>query len=158
MRNGPVLDRFYSHVDRNGPLPDRHPEAGPCHLWTSSTFDSGYGQFKVARKNTRAHRWLWVTVRGPIPDGAVLDHWACGRHECVNLDHLRPVTHRENVLRSDTSWAARNLAKTHCPTGHPYEGDNLRIRESDNARICVTCTREQSRRYARAKRAAAALR
>lgn len=147
------MERFRSKVNYDGPLPEKHPEAGPCHLWTASTFDSGYGQLKVARKNVRVHRWLWQQERGPLTPDQVLDHWACERHDCVNLDHLRPVTNRENVLRSDTSWAARNRAKTHCPQDHPYAGDNLRVRESDNARICLTCTRAKDREHKRQQRA-----
>lgn len=153
-----ALARFYAKVNRDGPLPEKHPEAGPCHLWTASTFASGYGQFTGTdetgnRRTYRAHRWLWKRLRGPLPDDVVLDHWACDRPACVNLDHMRPTTHRENVLRSETSWAAVNRSKTHCPADHPYEGENLRIRERDGARVCVTCTREKDAARHRARRA-----
>jgi hypothetical protein len=36
-----------------------------------------------------------------------------------------------------------NALKTHCPSGHPYEGDN--VRWNKKGRICVTCDREWKR-------------
>ena len=34
-------------------------------------------------------------VKGPIPEGLVIDH-LCHNHACVNPDHLRAVTHKQN--------------------------------------------------------------
>ena len=53
--------------------------------------------------------------------------------------------------------AATNAAKTHCPQGHPYEGDNLYVNPRGQ-RKCRECLREDKRRYyarRRADRAAA---
>lgn len=36
--------------------------------------------------------------------------------------------------------------RTHCPNGHPYEGENL-ILERNGARRCRTCRRARTRRY-----------
>lgn len=38
-----------------------------------------------------------------------------------------------------------NLAKTHCPQGHEYSGDNLGI-QPDGRRYCLTCKRERGRK------------
>jgi hypothetical protein len=35
-------------------------------------------------------------LRGPIPDGLELHH-LCGVHACWNPDHLKVVTHAENM-------------------------------------------------------------
>lgn len=43
-------------------------------------------------------------------------------------------------------------SKTHCPQGHPYEGDNLIVR-ADGGRKCRECQRERQRDYERRKRA-----
>lgn len=149
------LERFASHVNYDGPLHAAHPDAGPCHLWTASTFPSGYAQFTVVvegkRKTVRAHRWLWIQQRGSLARVLVLDHFVCDTPRCVNLNHLRPATNRENLLRSDSTHAARNLAKTHCPAGHPYAGDNVRVRR-DGARVCVTCKRAADREAYRASK------
>ncbi len=40
---------------------------------------------------------------------------------------------------------ASQLAKTHCPLGHEYAGDNLRI-TPDGRRKCRTCVRKQGAR------------
>lgn len=40
-----------------------------------------------------------------------------------------------------------NRAKTHCPRGHPYSGDNLILQQSKGyrSRVCRTCRKEQAR-------------
>jgi CxxC motif-containing protein len=43
-------------------------------------------------------------------------------------------------------------SKTHCPRGHEYSGENLRIRK-DGARVCITCRREQGRQQEARRRA-----
>jgi hypothetical protein len=32
------IERFWSKVDRNGPVPEHRPELGPCWVWTAGTF------------------------------------------------------------------------------------------------------------------------
>jgi hypothetical protein len=141
------LARFYAKVNRDGPLPERHPEVGPCHLWTASTHSRGYGQFHADGTTVDAHSWLWRQLRGPLPPRHVLDHWACDRQACVNLDHCRPTTQRENILRSESA-AAVNRAKERCREGHAYAGENLY--EWRGTRRCRTCDRKRrAERYAR---------
>lgn len=116
-----------------------------------------YGLFKTGRQNWFAHRWAYAHWVGPIPDGQHLDHFCfpqagCVGPRCVNPNHLRPAAPRENTLRSDAP-PAWNLAKTHCPQGHPYAGNNLEIRKS-GARRCRTCSRRESSAYYQRRRAA----
>lgn len=44
-----------------------------------------------------------------------------------------------------------HAAKTHCPQGHPYSGDNLYVHENKEtgkkSRYCRTCLRERRRAY-----------
>jgi hypothetical protein len=147
-----AMERFTEKVNYGGPVPAAHPEAGPCHLWTAALFTSGYGVFQDVGKAHRAHRWLWRAINGEPPEGSVLDHWACDTHECVNLDHLRPVTHRENALRSDTSRAATNRARSECANGHPFDAANTKV-DSRGYRSCITCARRRTRDYMRRQRA-----
>ena len=94
-----------------------------------------------------AHRVSYVHFKGLIPEELELDH-LCRNPSCVNPEHLEPVTHRENILRSPTNPLAKNAAVTHCPKGHPYEGYNLMI--ENGSRLCRECRKAVDRkRYKR---------
>lgn len=85
------------------PESDRHEvrDCGyetPCWVWTGNFQTHGYGTITVDGKGRVAHRFRWEKVNGPVPDGLELDH-LCRNRACVNLDHLEPVTHAENVRR-----------------------------------------------------------
>lgn len=98
-----------------------------------------------------AHRVLYDLLVGPVPDGLVLDHFACDNPPCVRPDHVRPVTQRENLLRGDTR-TARNAAKTECVHGHPLAGANLMLRPNGDRR-CRACYRKSQRESSRRRRA-----
>ena len=99
--------------------------ANGCHVWIGTT-RNGYGLARDPRDGRfrAAHIIRYAMEVGPVPNGLVLDHFACDNTFCCNPLHVRPVTHRENTLRGD-SVAALAASKTHCPNGHPYSGDNL---------------------------------
>ena len=121
-------------------------------MWQGWRDKEGYGGFSIGAKsagNARAHRWAYEHYRGPIPDGLTLDH-LCKTPSCVNPDHLEAVTSRENLFRAN-SFQARNLAKTHCPQGHPYDEGNTYV-DNDGARQCRACNRLRSAAYYRANR------
>jgi hypothetical protein len=128
------VDRFMSKV---------MPVPTGCWLWTGGVSKWGYGKFKVEGRTLAAHRWGYEALVGPVPEGLQIDH-RCRVRSCVNPSHLDAVTCRENLLRGDT-FQARNAAKTHCPKGHPYSGDNLML--SAGGRYCRTCTRARSARW-----------
>ncbi len=138
-------------------LPDRimqkispEPNSG-CWLWTASLNWRGYGQVRSNGPVRMAHRVVYEAYKGGIPDGLQLDH-LCRVRSCVNPDHLEPVTPKENVRRGNFGHGGdRNLIKTRCPKGHPYEGDNLYVRRN-GSRQCRACHREESKRHARSKR------
>ena len=139
----PAIDRFAAKVALT--------DAG-CIEWLAGLDKDGYGKFHRggigAGRSARAHRWSYEYHRGPIPDGLHLDH-LCRNHSCVNPDHLEPVTCRENLMRGDTP-AARQVARTHCPLGHPYFGDNLSMRGSE--RRCRECGRIANRKWQQRQR------
>ena len=110
-----------------------------CWIWRGSVGVWGYGQFQPRRgRNLRAHRVAWELIRGPIPQGLVLDH-LCRNKLCVNPDHLEPVTNRVNTLRG-VGPSAMNAAKTECKHGHPFIAENTRI-DHKGKRVCRTCDR-----------------
>lgn len=67
----------------------------PCWIWELHRDEGGYGR----TRNRPAHCVVYEERVGLIPDGLQLDH-LCRVRECVNPDHLEPVTHLENVRRS----------------------------------------------------------
>lgn len=129
----------------------RRIEMGPngCWLWTGLQNRNGYG--RTTRTNSRdsvmVHRYLFELLVAPIEEGLQLDH-LCRVRRCCNPAHVEPVTQRVNLLRGATVTAA-SAAATQCPSGHPYEGDNLRISPAGH-RYCRTCHRNrQAERRAR---------
>ncbi len=145
-------------IDDRGTLEERleaktspEPNSG-CWLWTGAVNNQGYPQIHNMGKTELAHRLSYEVHVGPIPIDLQLDH-KCRVPCCINPDHLEPVTSRENYLRGIGPEVNGDFqrAKTHCPQGHPYLGDNLYV-DSRGWRFCRTCDREKSRRfYARKK-------
>jgi hypothetical protein len=138
--------RFWAKVDRNGPLPPRHPALGPCWLWTGHQGDRGYAPRGRQGAYHFAYRWA-----GKIcPPGYELDH-LCRNPGCVNPDHLEPVTHHVNILRGDAP-PARAARQTHCLNGHPYnEANTYYYGPGKRSRYCRVCGREWRRRHRTAR-------
>jgi hypothetical protein len=112
------------------------PDAPGCWLWTGCLNRAGYGKIRWQGEMTQAHRTVYELLIGPITK-RTLDH-KCRTRCCVNPEHLRPATDRENLLAlGSLSLAAIHAAKTHCPRGHPYNEVNT-IRSGD-ARYCREC-------------------
>ena len=122
-----------------------------CEQWQGRINEYGYGTVGVKL----AHRAAYEKVHGPIPDGMTIDHVChnpetcqlgkkCPHRSCVNVAHMVLTTPEENRKRSYNAGGI----KTHCPNGHPYEGNNLLV--SSGRRLCRTCRTAQlkKRRYA----------
>ena len=80
-----LSERFWSKVDKSG----------DCWTWTAVKDKSGYGQFRLDGQMRRAHRVAYQLSVGEVPDGMLIDH-ICHQPSCVNPEHLRPVTRKEN--------------------------------------------------------------
>lgn len=117
-----------------------------CWFWTGFKNPAGYGTFPVTPKFTMmAHRYAYELHVGPIPKGLQIDH-LCRNRACVNPAHLEAVTAMENTMRG-FGPAALNTRKTHCPKGHPYEGENLAQWQGQlvGRRYCRECQRAHNR-------------
>jgi len=126
--------------------------ASPCWIWQRYIQQHGYGVAWVKGEGRKvvAHRVVYEELVGPVPSGMELDH-LCEVRCCVNPAHLRPASHRENTLRGN-GVASRNIMKTHCPQGHPYDEQNTRYVEGGRRR-CRACLRQQKRARREALRA-----
>ncbi|MFJ8213256.1 HNH endonuclease signature motif containing protein [Streptomyces sp. NPDC096033] len=110
---------------------------GFCWNWTGRRTHNGYGDFREGGVRTRAHRYAYEMLVGPIPEGLVLDH-LCRNRLCVNPDHLEPVTIGENVLRGmgPTSIAFR---RGECVKGHSVDETTGYLR-SNGRYECRACS------------------
>ena len=132
----PVAERFWEKVERS---------LG-CWLWTGALFQaSGYGQFS----HTSAHRVGYELQVGPIPEGFTIDH-LCRNRACVRGDHLEAVTMKENLLRGN-GWSGRNVRKTHCKWGHPFDEKNTHWLKGGGRR-CLACGNRMTRRWRQQQR------
>jgi len=117
-----------------------------CWEWGGPFYNTGYGR----RGQVLAHRVAYQEEVGPISEGMECHH-ICGNRKCVNTDHIRLVTRKEHHAVDPAHQANarragdQQLAKTHCPSGHPYSGDNLYI-DAVGARVCRMCKRDWMRR------------
>jgi hypothetical protein len=137
--------RFWSKVDKNGPLPVQRPELGNCWVWISAKHDLVYGMILVDTPPMKgAHRVGYELMVGPIPDGLVLDH-LCRRPRCVRYDHVEPVPQPVNIARGEApallrEWDAKRRGQTHCKYGHEFTPENTRVRRNGR-RACRACGR-----------------
>lgn len=118
-----------------------------CWLWIGA-IRRGYGCLYNIDKVEQAHVVAWKLYRGPVPEGLELDH-LCRVKNCVNPDHLEPVTRKVNLLRG-VGVPAVNARKTHCPYGHEYTEENTR--RVPNGRNCRICHNAAQRAYKKRKR------
>lgn len=81
-----TMRRFWEKVDRS---------TGECWRWTAAMNDRGYAQLWIDGKVEYAHRFAFECFIGDIPAGLYVDH-LCHTPNCVNPDHLRLATNKQN--------------------------------------------------------------
>lgn len=123
------------------------PNTG-CWLWQAGTDDAGYGKASpvVDGGTTVAHRQVFERFKGKIVDDLDLDH-LCRTHNCVNPDHLEPVTPKVNILRGE-GFAAKRAAATHCQRGHPFTDKLGFNKRTGFHRRCWICYEDSRKRKA----------
>lgn len=126
------------------------PTSG-CWLWLGCMDRHGYGQLRrPGGKMSVAHKVIYEYLHGAVGKGFELDHFVCSNRACVNPQHLKVVSHKDNLLRSSTSLNAINAAKICCQKC----GGNYSTKKS-GFRFCRPCAlaRQRSNYYTkRAKR------
>jgi len=66
-----------------------------------------YYRIRIKGKRYYLHRYLWEQKFGEIPKGKILMH-TCDNVLCVNIDHLIPGTHKENMADMKSKGRTRN--------------------------------------------------
>ena len=128
-----------------------------CHVWTAGKCRSGYGRIRFGSSIKQAHRIAYELKFGPIQEGLCLDH-LCRNRSCINPDHLRPVTWRENTLAPGSESLTKMYAdRTHCKHGHELTPDNLESYplRTRGVRMCKECGYRRQREYQQRKKAVA---
>lgn len=144
------VELFWAKVDKNGPVV---LDGSACWLWTGSRDRHGYGQFRVEGRTTLAHRVSWLLSGKELPElPLMLDH-LCRTRACVNHDHLRVATNRENQV-CGIGPIAINAAKSRCVNGHELDGDSVYIEEvnGNQRRKCRICLLTRANVYRRSYR------
>ena len=79
-----------------------------CWIFSGSWDVRGYGRFNTRVKNSRAHRFFYEELVGPIPSGLMVCH-KCDTPPCVNPDHMFLGTNADNMADM-TRKGRRNCA------------------------------------------------
>jgi len=130
----PTIVRFNAgyKIDKNG-----------CWIWQRSRCSAGYGSTSIPAKpryhTVMAHRLSYELFKGKIPPHHHIHH-ICKVKLCVNPEHLKLMREeKHNGIHDNFSENNKERkARTHCPKGHPYKGNNL-ILSKENHRFCRTC-------------------
>lgn len=132
-----LIDRFWSKVNKNGPLPKDRPSLGRCWLWTAGTNDSGYGWFAAEDKSRNAHRVAWWLMTGKWPTPCALHK--CDNRLCVRFSHLEEGDKKKN--NADCIARGRNKSA--------HVGEiNPRAKLSKNQVLSIRSLRAEGKDYA----------
>lgn len=95
-----------------------------CWVWTGAVDRYGYAAVKMRGVKIKAHRYAWERCIGPLEPDQDIDH-LCDRHRnCVNPDHMEPVTRSENSQRANQRrWHDASPDTSRC-TPIPTQGES----------------------------------
>jgi HNH endonuclease len=81
--------------------------------------------------------FYWMEKYGLLPPGKELHH-TCNNKDCVNPDHLEPLTRKEHIQTMKNHRANW----THCTKGHPLSEEKV-----GRQRLCRLCRQASQRAY-----------
>jgi len=105
-----TIDDFWKHV-----VPG---DLNECWIWKGAPVGYGYGMMRIGNRRFVAHRLSYQIHYGKITPGMLILH-SCDNPLCVNPNHLREGTPRDNVK---DMWE-RNRASYNLPKD-PLKGED----------------------------------
>lgn len=148
------IERFWTKVNKDGPIPAHMPHLGKCWIWIGYIKKKGYGVFyDHNHKKTNAHRWIYANLNNlELTTTDFICHH-CDVRNCVNPSHLFLGDNKANMEDRSRKGRHPNSLKTHCAKGHPYSPENTHVRPASGYRHCRECghirDRKRDRRYAK---------
>jgi len=132
------VSKFWSHVDC----------IGPCWVWKHKTWSNGYGKFSPCScVALRAHRVSFALANGKLPDDKNIVMHICDNRLCVNPDHLKEASIKDNNRDREQKGRGRKAGLvTACPCGHEYVTGTFWITKK-GYKVCKIC--EKNRNYRR---------
>lgn len=125
-------NRFWSKVNRKGPIPPHRIRLGRCWTWMGYKDDQGRGSigYGGSRKGMiRAHQASWILNCGPIQKGLCICHH-CDNPTCVRPKHLFCGTQKQNI--QDAITKGRFSFRPHLPG---EDSAHHKLNESDVLKI-----------------------
>ncbi len=104
-----------------------------CWPWNHP---DGYGRVSYRGKYLLIHNVLFDALKGK-PASGLERHHTCENKSCANWNHIKAVTHRENLL---IGLAHRNpRVRTHCKNGHVRTPENTYASVSTRGSLTTKC-------------------
>jgi hypothetical protein len=110
-----------------------------CWSWSKAHTNPGYPSVWWEGNQRTVHNVLYQLVRGPLPEGMVLDHIVCSDKSCANPWHVEPATNVDNIVRERKEL-------TECKHGHSLADCYIR---ANGSRKCRTCARIEAGKRSR---------
>lgn len=136
------VERFWiAHFRKEGSLLN---VADGGEGWTGGSFSQQHRDRIAAAK--RRGRWVSCRQCGVATWAAKsnVKKAFCSK-DCLNRWNVGRTHNRPFSAQAIEAAAAKRRAITHCPSGHPYSGDNLAIR--GKRRTCRACARAATTAY-----------
>ena len=118
-----------------------------CVIWQGAQNSKGYGCYAIDGVSRLAHRVVWESLHGPIPDGLTIDH-LCRVRACVNVAHMELVSVAENTARKPRVL----LVGGTCRHGHALPDEAAIYVNARGRAECRQCRRNQARTRAEIER------